>query len=332
MLIFRYLAKEVFVTLAALTVILLLVVLSNQLVQYLTRAANGQIPLMFIFELILLELPNLIGFVLPLGFYVALLLAYGRLYADSEMIVLQACGYGTRQLLQHTLLMSAAVALVVMVVVLWLSPVAAIERAKLLRTTGVQMLVKMIVPGHFRPLNGEKEVLYVESMQRNHTEAHGVFLAKVSRKGDKDEWDVVWADEAYSKKDPSTWEDYLVLKSGHVYLGTPGQADYQVASFDTLEARLPHPEFTFKSSDLRVLKTSSLWPLWNTDLAKAAELQWRVSLSLMVMILTLVGVPLSRVNPRVGKYANLLPALGLFFLYANFMFMIGLSMAKYQRM
>ena len=40
----------------------------------------------------------------------------------------------------------------------------------------------------------------------------------------------------------------------------------------------------------------------------------------MVVVLTLIAVPLSRVNPRAGKYANLLPALGLFFIYANFMF------------
>jgi lipopolysaccharide export system permease protein len=63
-----------------------------------------------------------------------------------------------------------------------------------------------------------------------------------------------------------------------------------------------------------------LWPYIDPDKHKAAELQWRFSIPLMVMILTLIAVPLSRVNPRTGKYANLLPAILIYVLYANFMF------------
>ena len=327
-LIFRYLAKEVFITVVSLTAILLLIFMSNQFVQYLTRAANGQIPAMFILKLLMLELPNLMGLLLPLGFYVSLLLAYGRLYADSEMTVLHACGYGPLQLLKHSLIMASMVACGVMVIVLWASPLIAVERTKLLRTTGVQMLIKTIVPGHFRPLPGGRDVFYVESMTRDHTVANGVFLARLTQKKEAnsvdliDQWDVLWADEAYAKTDPVTQEDYVVLKSGQSYAGTPGHADYQVASFETLEARLPHPAYTFKPDDLRTVSTGELWPLNNPDRAKAAELQWRLSIPLMVMVLTLVGVPLSRVNPRAGKYAKLLPAIVLFFVYANFMFIV----------
>jgi lipopolysaccharide export system permease protein len=60
--------------------------------------------------------------------------------------------------------------------------------------------------------------------------------------------------------------------------------------------------------------------LTNPDLKKAAELQWRFSVPLMLLTLTLVAVPLSRVNPRSGKYAKLLPAIVVYIIYANFMF------------
>ena len=63
-----------------------------------------------------------------------------------------------------------------------------------------------------------------------------------------------------------------------------------------------------------------LWPLNNKDLSKAAELQWRFSVPIMVLVLTLIAVPLSRVNPRVGKYAKLLPAVVIYIVYANLMF------------
>jgi len=133
-LIFRYLAKEVFVTLAALTTILMLIFMSNQFVRYLGRVANGQIPLAIIMKLMMLELPNLMGLVLPLGFYVALLIAYGRLYAENEMTVLRACGYSPAKLLKHSYIMAIFVSGLVMTLVLWVSPMIAIERTKLLRT------------------------------------------------------------------------------------------------------------------------------------------------------------------------------------------------------
>ena len=319
MLIFRYLAKEVFITLASLTTILLLIFLSNQFVNYLNRAASGQIPAMLVMKLMMLELPTLMGLLLPLGFYMALLVAYGRMYAESEMTVLQACGYGPRQLLQHSFVMASFVSLLVMVIMVWASPYIAIERAKLLRTTGVQTLIQMIVPGRFRDVSGGRQVYYVAAMSRDHTKANGVFLARLVEKDGKEQWNVLWANSAFAETEPGTSEDYVILQQGKEYEGRPGHADYQIATFDRYKTRLPHPTLEIKG-DIRTSSTGSLWPLNNPNLAKAAELQWRLSVPLMVLTLTLVGVPLSRVNPRSGKYAKLLPAVVLYIIYANFMF------------
>lgn len=320
MLIFRYLAKEVFLTLFALTAILILIFLSNQFVQYLTRAANGQIPAMFILKLLALELPNLLGLLLPLGFYVSILLAYGRLYAESEMTVLHACGYGMKRLLRDSLLMACVVAAIVSVVVLFLSPDIAKERARLLRMTGAQMLIKTIMPERFQMIPGTHDVFYVESMNRAHTRAEGIFFARHQVQDGRSVWQILWADRGEAFIDRKHHENYVVLTSGHSYQGEPGYSDYEVASFERLQARLPHPEFTYKATDLRVMNTRDLWPLNNASSLKEAELQWRISVPLMVFVLTLLAVPLSRVSPRSGKYANLLPAILIFFLYANFMF------------
>ncbi len=319
MLIFRYLTKEVFITLVSLTTILLLIFMSNQLVLYLNRAASGQIPGLFIMKLMMLELPNLLSLLLPLGFYVALLVAYGRLYADSEMTVLHACGYGPGRLLKHSFIMASGVSFIVLVIMLWGSPLIYMQRALLLRTTGVQTLIQTIMPGRFNAISGGNQVFYVETMTRDHTVANHVFLAQHSEKEARPQWDILWADKAYTETDKKNAEDYVVLETGRKYQGTPGRADYQIAEFSHYKARLPHPTIDVKR-DIRTLKTADLWPLDNPDLAKAAELQWRLSVPLMVLVLTLVAVPLSRVNSRSGKYAQLLPAIVLYIIYANFMF------------
>ncbi len=319
MLIFRYLSKEVLITLVSLTAILLLIFMSNQMVIYLNRAASGQIPGMLIMKLLMLELPNLLSLLLPLGFYVALLVAYGRLYADSEMTVLQACGYGQDRLLKHSLVMASVVAIFVLIIMLWVSPLIHTARATLLRTTGIQTFIQTIVPGRFNAVPGGQSIFYVESMKRDHTIAENIFFAQNTKKNSQDQWDLVWAEKAYAQTDPITGEDFVILKDGRKYQGMPGQADYQVAGFKRYDARLPHPEVSIKD-DIRTARTKDLWPLNNVNTAKAAELQWRLSIPLMVILLTLVGVPLSRVNSRSGKFAKILPAIVVFIFYANLLF------------
>lgn len=320
MIIFRYLAKEVFLTLLALTGILMLIFLSNQFVQYLNRAASGHIPGMIIMKLMMLEMPNLMGLLLPLGFYMAILLAYGRLYAENEMTILRASGYGPNKLLSHSLGLGVVVAVFVAIVMLWASPYIAIERAKLLRSTGIKTLIQTIMPGRFHAINWGQQVFYVQSMSRDHSKADQVFLAKKSVVANKVQWDILWADKAYSEHDTKTNEEYIVLEKGNEYQGVPGEATYQVAEFAEYKARLPHPIIKL-SDDIRTAKTKTLWPLNNPDLSKAAELQWRISIPLMVFTLTLVAVPLSRVNARAGKFSKLLPAIIIYILYANFMFL-----------
>ncbi|KTD14587.1 hypothetical protein Lgra_0618 [Legionella gratiana] len=319
MIIFRYLAKEVFITLISLTSILVLIFLSNQLIQYLNRAASGSIPGIIIMKLMMLELPTLLCLLIPLGFYIAMLLAYGRLYAESEMTVLRACGYGPNKLLQHSFIMATVVAFIVAVVMIWGSPLIYIERAKLLRSTGIQTLVQTIMPGRFHAINEGKEVFYVQSMSRDHTKAEQVFLAKRTTVEDKTRWDVLWADQAFAETDPQTGEDYIILQNGKEYQGVPGHADYQIAEFGQYKARLPHPVVKI-SEDFRTLSTANLLPFNNPDRAKAAELQWRFSVPIMVFTLTLIAVPLSRINPRSGKFAKLLPAIIIYIVYANLLF------------
>lgn len=321
MLIFRYLAKEVFITLTSLTTILLLIFMSNQFVRYLNRAASGHLPVVFIMKLMMLEMPNLMGLLLPLGFYMSLMIAYGRLYADSEMTVLNACGFGEGMLLRQSLFMASVVSLFVLVIMLWFSPYIAIERAKLLRASGVQTLMQTVVPGQFRALSGGRQVFYVESMDRDKSVAQHVFLARLN---DKDktkppQWDVLWANKAYLENDLITQEDFAILEQGRAYQGQPGRSDYQVVDFKRYQARLPHP-FEVTAKDVRTASTADLWSYKDHTLAKSAELQWRFSIPLMVLVLTLIGVPLSRIDPRSGKYAKLLPAILIFIVYANFMF------------
>ncbi len=319
MLIFRYLAKEVIVTLAALTAILLLIFMSNEFMLYLNRAANGKIPVVILMKLMALELPMLLGPLLPLGFYISLLVVYGRLYAESEMVVLQASGYGSHHLLKHSLIMASIASLFLAVVVFWGGPFVAQKRSELLDASGAQVLIQTVIPGRFQAISGGAQIIYIEAMNRNHNEAQHIFWARQAMKENHPQWDILWAQHGFTQSDPKTGENYVVLQQGQEYQGSPGASSYQVAQFSQYKARLPHPKLKMKDN-ISEIKTSQLLPFFNSDFHKAAELQWRISLVLMVFPLTLIAIPLSRVSPRSGKFAKLFPAICIFFIYANFMF------------
>ena len=50
------------------------------------------------------RIPGFIELILPLGLFLGILLAYGRLYLDSEITVLNACGISEKKLLSSALM------------------------------------------------------------------------------------------------------------------------------------------------------------------------------------------------------------------------------------
>jgi lipopolysaccharide export system permease protein len=51
------------------------------------------------------------------------------------------------------------------------------------------------------------------------------------------------------------------------------------------------------------------------DPKSQAMLQWRLSIPVLVIVVTMLAVPLSRTNHRKGRFGKLLPAIVLYFTY-----------------
>ena len=106
MILTRYLTKEVFKSQIAILFILLLIFFSQQLVRVLGSAANGKVPADLVFSLLGLGMPTMAQLMLPLCLFIAILLTFGRLYAESEITVMRACGVGQRILVRVALILS----------------------------------------------------------------------------------------------------------------------------------------------------------------------------------------------------------------------------------
>ena len=125
MILFRYLTREVLLTMTAVAGILLLVIMGSRFIRYFSSAAEGDIPLNILGSLMLFHLPGFMELILPLAFFLGILLAYGQLYMNSEITVMVACGVSPTRLLKVTLLPAIVVAVLVGVCSLWLTPLGA---------------------------------------------------------------------------------------------------------------------------------------------------------------------------------------------------------------
>ncbi len=328
MIIFRYLVKEVYGTLLASTIILLLLLISNQFVHYLTQAAAGLIPIRTVVQIMSIQIPLLLGVLLPLGLYVGILMAYGRLYVDREMTVLSACGLSKAQLLGMTMAFSSVICIIVAALMLWIQPKVESYKRQILIDAASASPLEKVFQGQFTTVDTTNLQFYVEKLSSDHQRLEHIFVAQpvAHAKPGVPNWNIVVADNGHQMIDPVTGDKFVVLNNGYRYSGEPGQADFEVTRYKTYGVRI---QSNAVPADKRVetLPTSVLWQQRHQTPSMEAELQWRFSLPLTVLILALLAPPLCKVDPRQGRYAQLLPAFLLYILYLNLLF-IGKAWVK----
>lgn len=324
MIVFRYLSREIFLTFLAVTLVLLLIFLSNQFVHYLGTAAVGKLSSTVLWSLILIEIPHLLGLLIPLCFFLAILLAYGRLYVDGEMGAFIACGLDKFLLLKMTLVMGMIVTLFVGILSLWLNPKILAYRNELLTKENAETLLATVLPGKFQQLpGGNNRVFYVETLSRNKKFLENVFLSEqYSAENHGAKQSVLFASRGLQMRDPKTRHLFLVLYDGYRYLGIVGQKEYQIIHFKSLGLRLDRQVTQFIRVQQDSMPTFALWKDKGNRSANLAELEWRIALPISVLLLTLLAFLLSEVKPRQGRYAKLIPAVLIYTVYANLLFVM----------
>jgi lipopolysaccharide export system permease protein len=230
------------------------------------------------------------------------------------MSVLKACGVSEGQLLGYTAVMAVALALLVGWLSLSVSPSGLAKAETIFIAQEEKTELDKITPKKFYSLRGDKGVTYAEKVNEQQ-ELENVFLAVTA--GSPETFDsrlvLVIAERGRQQKTEDGSDRYLVLDKGYRVEGTPGSPEYQITQFAEYGSRLEPSTGIVEDLEINALATAEL--IGSEDITHQAALQWRLSIPLMVLIVTLLAVPLSRTDPRQGRYAKLLPAVMLYFAY-----------------
>ena len=292
---------------AAVTIVLLMIMMSGRLINQLASAAAGEIPLEVVFFTLLLRMPSFLEMILPMALFISVLLAYGRMYSENEMSVLSATGFSDRRLLLFTMVPGAAVMLIVGSFSLYLSPLGAEKMEDLYEKQAEMTEFELLAPGRFQSMKKGTRVTYTESLSENKTVMNQVFIAD----GDT----LMLAEKGSQYFSSETGSRFLELHNGKRFDLAADSAELQVLEFERYGVKIAD-----ESEDRRKVRkdaVATLDLLSSEDPKFQAQLHWRLSLIVMVPVLVLIAFPLSKVNPRQGRFARMFPALILFMVYIS---------------
>jgi lipopolysaccharide export system permease protein len=315
----RYLLREVATSFLAATVILLLVMVGGAVADLLGKIARGRIPADLLFTLIGLRLVDALVILMPLAILLGVLLAYGRLWRDSEMAVLQSSGLDLGGLLRPLVLFVLPTMVLLGLISFWLAPAADRLSQQLMQEASRSLIVAGLEPGKFVDLPGRDGQIYVGEMSADGTQFKRMFIEseRADKEAGKTRIDVVTATHGYLYHDADGEGRYIALQDGFRVEGILGEDDFRLMRFARNDIKLPDSASDDNAVSLKRSAPTEVMLAASDDLVMRAELHWRLAAPLSVLVLTLLALPLSKSSPREPRYARLLVALLVWLIYYN---------------
>jgi lipopolysaccharide export system permease protein len=305
------LLRELVAVAAATFIVLLAIVITMLLVRFLGQAAAGAITTAGVATLMGFATLNYLPVLFSLTLFISVLMALTRSYRDSEMVVWFSCGMSLTKWIRPVLIFAVPVVAIIALLSLVLSPWAVTSAEELRRQMDSRDDVAAVSPGVFRESRQAQRVYFVEEVVGSENLVANVFVSSVQH----GKQGVMVAARGFQEI-AENGDRFLVLLNGRRYEGEPGSADYKIYEFERYAMRVDALEGrAARAPTTKALSTAAL--LRDPKPANLAELSWRVGLPTSALILTLLAIPLSFVNPRAGRSMNLVLALLIYMAYSN---------------
>ena len=309
----RYIFREIAQTWLAVTAVLLFILLTNQFARVLGDVAKDKLPKDAVFQLIGLTALQYMTLLVPIALFLAVLLGLGRLYRDSELPAMMACRVGPAGIYRPVMWLLTPLVAGVAWLAMDVAPGALVAVERIGVEARRQADLSSIEPGRFTSAGSDGATVYAERVQ-GPGQVENVFLQQRDESG-RVEVVVAERGEQQDSADPDT--RFFVLYNGRRYEGVPGTPSFRIMTFG--EHGIPYrlPSVDDPVPEPEVMSTIDL--LTPATPAESAELHWRIGVPVSTVILAIFAVPLSRSQPRQGRYGRIAVGLLVFIIYFNLM-------------
>ena len=305
----RYLVKQVVSTSLVVVTLLTVIMMGGQLIKRFGQAAMGRIDPSILFSIIGYRLPEFLTLILPLGFFIGLMLVFGRLYVDHEMAVLNGSGVSRIQLARLLIPLTVIYLCVQSVLMIWISPWGLRQYEQLISTQAVKTGFDSVRPREF--ISAGMYTIYAGSLSEDRKNLKDVFVYKRAEKeGRPDE--IILAKEATRIEIANDSASVVDLTQGRRYEIYQNSAKYSQAEFQTWRLRIESDkEAKFDSGEVEALSFGKLLENKNDPVVQS-ELGWRIFVPFTMIVALMLATALCEVSPRQGRYLKLFPALLIF--------------------
>ncbi|KPK61292.1 MAG: hypothetical protein AMJ59_02375 [Gammaproteobacteria bacterium SG8_31] len=306
----RYVVREVVRTCAGVTPVLLIILVGTQFARVLARAAAERLPRDVMFELMGLKTIEYLTVLVPLAVFFSIVLALGRLYRDSEMTVMAACGVGPARLYRPVMLVAGLTAALLAWLAFDVRPVVAYRSHVVKIEAQRDLRANLITANRFRSTPDGSLVFYAGSADEDGG-LKGVFIQR--RRGDTIELAV--ASRGVQRQTADGKGRELILYDGRRFVGIPGTIDVHILDFEEHRIPVVMPKADISPDDPEMVLTPDLLVTGMPE--DWAELHWRLASPISLMVLALLAVPIARSGTRDSRYDRLGYAILVYLIYSN---------------
>lgn len=301
--------------------ILLSIVVLSQLIRLLGDAVTGALAEEGVITLMGFASLNYLPVLLALSLFLSVLLTLTRSYRDSEMVVWFSSGIGLSRWIRPVLWYVLPVVSVIALLSLALSPWALSKAEEYKNRLSSRDDVTAATPGVFRESGQGNRVYFVEKVDAGKNHISNIFVRSIQN----GKMGTMVAKEGMQETAPNG-DRFLVMLNGTRYEGVPGQHDFKIVQFERYAMRIETAEAKLGVSPLQSISTLNL--LRHPTALNKSELEWRLGMPMSALVLALLAIPLSYVNPRAGRSLNLISALVIYMIYNNVNSVINASIGQ----
>jgi lipopolysaccharide export system permease protein len=310
----RYLCLEVLKSSCATVLILFIILTSNALGRLLADIADGNIPQQALWPVLLSQSVNIFSLLLPVGFFLGIVFAFGRLYKDHEIVVMNACGMGYWQFYKPILLVILPVFVLNAFTSIWLnSSVQRSAQAIVSQNKDVHEF-DQIRAGQFNQSKSGAHVFFMESISDDKLVLDNVIISQSI----SNTMVLETAKSGRQQTDEVTGDLFLVVGPGVRTELELGKKNAKIIQFEQHGILIAKKEVS-GSRGIREREKSPTFLWHSTEVKDKVELLWRISMPFVLIVLALLAVPLSYIAPRKGQFGKIGYALVVYIAYLNLM-------------
>ena len=298
----KSLNMEVFKSSCSILLIFFLLVVGSRVVGYFEQAAEGYIDPTIIMNVVALRFPDFITLLIPLSFFLGILITVSRLYAEREIYGFFSVGLSPIDLVKFLTPQAFIYFILTLSLSLYVAPYTKALSEELLSIDSLEEQIQSIQSKKILPFKYGKGFIYVEDA--NNDILNGIHLLQLN---DKDSFFII-ADELVALENDTSLD--LEFLNGSFYRGIFSDSTKFESNFGEFKLSLDRDINKVSGMNLtKIFDYSS-----NSD---NASFQWNMSIPITILVLLFMGVFMGAVKPRQGRFSVILPGMLFYVMYLS---------------